>query len=183
MSAGRTMSRQQRENRQSLDAMLISLCTRLEQRMVKNGIFCKSVSFTIRYLDGTGWDTAIQLMDPIQDGIELRKYILDKMHDFETSTGMVLFNDKLRHMLVAIHSFVSDKVLQYSLFDNRIQHDLLRKVMYNIKDKYGRNAVRKGCELIEPNVMKDAIGFGSVKDMVGSDGGVVNNYLLEEDEF
>jgi DNA polymerase-4 len=183
MSAGRTMSRQQRENRQSLDAMLISLCTRLEQRMVKNGIFCKSVSFTIRYLDGTGWDTAIQLMDPIQDGIELRKYILDKMHEFETSTGMVLFNDKLRHMLVAIHSFVSDKVLQYSLFDNRIQHDLLRKVMYNIKDKYGRNAVRKGCELIEPNVMKDAIGFGSVKDMVGSDGGVVNNYLLEEDEF
>ena len=38
--------------------------------------------------------------------------------------------------------------------------------MYNIKDRYGKNTVRKGSELFDPHVMKDAIGFGSVKDMV-----------------
>ena len=181
MSAGRTMSRQQRENRQSLDSMLISLCTRLEQRMVKNEIFCKEVSFSIRYHDGTAWETKIHLSDPVQDGIELRKYILDKMQEFETSRNMVLFNNKLKHMLVAIYGFVGGSGMQYSLFDNRIKQDMLRKVMYHIKDKYGKNIVRKGCELFDPHVMKDAIGFGSVKDMVTVDGNVKNHYLLEED--
>ncbi len=182
MSATRTLSRQQAESPQTLDAMLISLCTRLEQRMVKHGIFCKEIHYILRYRDGTNWDTLIRLADPVQDGIELRRYILDKMQEFEVSRKTLLFNNKTQNIGVSIQTFVSDQVLQYSLFDNRIRHDVLRKVMYNIKDKYGKNSVRKGCELFDPHVMKDAIGFGSVKDMIMEQGEVRNKYLLEEDE-
>jgi DNA polymerase IV len=55
-------------------------------------------------------------------------------------------------------------------------------VMYNIKDRYGKNVIRKGAELYDAKVMKDAIGFGSVKDMIVEDGEVRNKYLLEEEE-
>ena len=185
MSATRTVSRQQRENRQALESMLIALCTRLEQRMVKQGVFCKGASFFIKYNDHTGWDTSIKLAQPVQDGIELRNYIMERVREFERINHMeTMFHAKTQNLGVAIHSFVSDKVLQYSLFDNRLKKDIVRKAMYNIKDKYGKNTVRKGSELFDPHVMKDAIGFGSVKDMVIQDDGTVKNkYMLEEDDY
>jgi DNA polymerase IV len=184
MSAMRTVSRQQRENRQSLESMLISLCTRLEQRMVKQDVFCKEVSFFIKYKDQTAWDVKVKLADPIQDGMELRNYIQERIADFERTRNIeTVFSNKTQSMGVGIQNFVSGQVLQYSLFDNRLKKDVLRKVMYNIKDKYGKNTVRKGCELLEPHVMNDAIGFGSVKDMVVTDDGEVRNkYLLEEED-
>jgi DNA polymerase-4 len=183
MSAMRTVSRAQRENRQALESMLIALCTRLEQRMVKQGVFCKGVSFFIKYKDQTGWDTAIKLAQPVQDGIELRNYIQERISEFERSRRIeTVFSNNTQSLGVAIHSFVSDKVLQYSLFDNRLRKDVLRKAMYNIKDKYGKNIVRKGSELFEPKVMKDAIGFGSVKDLAADSGTIKNKYLLEEDD-
>jgi hypothetical protein len=74
------------------------------------------------------------------------------------------------------------QVMQYSLFDNRLKRDTLRRVVYQIKDLYDqKNIVRKGSELFSPYVMKDAIGFGSVKDMLVVDGEVKNKHMLEED--
>lgn len=182
MSATRTLSSQQRANKQTLDSMLIALCTRLEQRMVKSSVFCKEVIFTLRYLDGTTWDTTVKLSDPVQDAMELRQYITEKVCEFERGRNIELLSDRLRNMGVVVQQFVSDKVLQYSLFDDRIRHDMLRRVMYNIKDKYGKNIVRKGSELFDPKVLKDAVGFGSVRDMTANDGVVRNQYMLEEDE-
>lgn len=184
MSATRTMSAQQSRDRQQLESMLISLCTRLEQRMVKSGLFCREVSFSIRYRDHTSWDTAIKLADPLQDAMEMRAYIKERIADFERSRGLAtLFTDKVTNLTVGIQSFVSDKVMQYSLFDNRIKRDLLRKVVYKIKEDYDqKNIVRKGSELLSPHVMKDAIGFGSVRDMMlNKEGEVKNRHLLEED--
>lgn len=179
MSTMRTVSRQQRESRQTLESMLISLCTKLEQRMVKQGVFCKTASFFIKYLDHTGWDTQIRFAQPVQDAMEMRRYILQQVHEFEkTHSVPTLFSNKLQSMGVAIQHFVSDGVLQYSLFDNRIRHDVLRKAMYSLKDQYGKNIVRKAAEMFEPKVMRDAIGFGSVKDMYANN---FNQYALEED--
>jgi DNA polymerase-4 len=78
--------------------------------------------------------------------------------------------------------FIKEEIIQYNLFDNRIQQDKLRKTMYLIKNKYGKNSVRKACETIEPDVMKDAIGFGSVKELMADDdtGSGLNNFLLED---
>jgi DNA polymerase-4 len=82
-------------------------------------------------------------------------------------------------MGVAISNFIHGARIQYSLFENKIKADTARKTMYNIKDRYGKNIVRKACETIQPHEMKDAIGFGSVKDLY--EGDKFNKYMLEED--
>ena len=189
MSAMRTVSREQRESREALEGLLISLCTRLEQRLVKQEVFCKTVSFFIKYIDHTGWDTHVRFTYPLQDAMEMRHYILNKIHEFEQTMSIpTIFHSKTQSIGVAIHNFIKAEHVSYTLFDNKIRQDKLRKVMYNIKDRFGRDIVRKASETIAPKVMKDAIGFGSVKDMYTSklleDGGyedqVVNKYLLEE---
>ncbi len=184
MSATRTLSRQQSQNRQTLESMIISLCTRLEQRMVKGGLFCKEVTFAIRYADNTDWDTTVKLPDPIQDAIELRNYIKERMGVYERTHGLEsLLTSKVINLTVAIQSFVKDTVMQYSLFDNRMKKDTVRKVMYQIKDRFEqKDVVRKGSEMFNPNVMKDAVGFGSVRDLgLNKEGNVRNTYLLEEE--
>jgi DNA polymerase-4 len=187
MSATRTVSREQRESKQALDSLLISLCTRLEQRMVKMDLFCKEASFFIRYRNNTGWDTKIKFAQPVQDAMELRSYILERIQEFEQGNSKPMFNNNTLSMGVGVQGFMLGSVMQYSLFDNRILKDKVRKVMYNIKDKYGKNTVRKGCELFDPHAMRDAIGFGSVKDMfmVHDDGetAVRNQYLLEDEDW
>jgi hypothetical protein len=163
--------------------MLISLCTRLEQRMVTGGLFCKEVYFCIKYNDNTRWETTVKLPQPIQDANELRSYIKDRVTDFEMSRKVeTLFTPKTTNLTIGIQSFVSDKVMQYSLFDNRMRKDTLRKVVYQIKDFYDqKNIVRKGSELFNPYVLKDAVGFGSVRDLGAGKGKIVNKHMLEED--
>ena len=183
MSATRTLSRQQSADRQVLESMLVSLCTRLEQRMVKGALFCKEVSFYIRYKDGTSWDTLIKLAEPLQDAMEMISYLKERITVFERSRGLAtIFTPQTSNMGVGISSFMNGQVMQYSLFDNRIKKDTVRRVMYQIKDHFEHSTiVRKGCELFVPNVMKDAIGFGSVKDMVMKGTEVKNKFLLEEE--
>ena len=184
MSATRTMSRQQSADPQALQSMLISLCTRLEQRMVKSGLFCREISFTIKYTDQTRWDTLVRLADPVQDSVELLNYIKERISEFERSRNLkTIFTNKTMNLGVGIQSFVKDNVMQYSLFDNRIKKDKVRKVMYEIKEAFDqKNIVRRGNELFMPRVMKDAIGFGSVRDMIVKQGEIRNKHLLEEDE-
>lgn len=184
MSATRTMSSLQSRDPQQLESMLISLCTRLEQRLVKSSLFCREVSFAIRYRDGSAWDTTVKLAEPLQDAMEMRSYIKERIAEYEQSRGLAtLFTEKTTNLTVVIQSFVNGQVMQYSLFDNRLKRDTLRKVVYEIKDMYDqKNIVRKGSELLNPFVMKDAVGFGSVRDMgLGKDGQVKNRHMLEED--
>ena len=101
------------------------------------------------------------------------------MDDFEKQSKQQLFNNKTQQMVVAIAGFLELAHVQYGLFDNRMRRDKVRKAMYNIKDDFGKNSVRKASETIQHNVMTDAIGFGSVKDLYT--GGHFNHYLLEED--
>lgn len=186
MSATRTVSPQQRASRTALEGLLISLCTRLEQRLVKQDVFCKEISFWIRYKDYTNWETHVRFTYPLQDAMEMRQYIMNKVHEFEKAHHLdTLFTDKTQNIGIAIRNFVKAAYVSYTLFDNRMQQDKLRKVIYTIKDRFGRDIVRKATETIAPNEMKDAIGFGSVKDMYTADGkfenNIVNKYLLEEE--
>lgn len=184
MSAGRTVSPQQRSSFGSLDALLISLCTKLEQRLVKQRVFCRQASFSIRYQNGTSWDTRVRFPSPLQDAMELRQYIMHNMKVFEEShrVGAMLSN-QVKHMVVVVMDFLRDSYVQYSLFDDRSKKDNLRRVMYAIKDRYGKYKIRKGSELMMRSEMKDAIGFGSVKDLYSAgdmNGHDLNRYLLEE---
>jgi len=180
MSATRTVSRAQRENPQALESLLISLCTRLEQRLVKQEVFCRQMSFYIRYHDMPGWDVNINFGHPVQDALDMRQYIQQQVEQFESShQGFRLFNNKVQGMGLNIHNFISDVHVQYSLFDNKIKEDKVRKTMYEMKDRYGKNMVRKASETVQAHEMRDAIGFGSVKDLY--EGEHFNQYLLEDD--
>lgn len=188
MSTMRSVSAEQRKSRQALESLLISLCMKMEMRMVKQGVCCREASFYIKYLDGTGWDVRLRFEQPVQDGIELRRYIMEQMEEYMAPRRIQnMFTDKTQSMGVAIMSFVRDNVMQYSLFDNRLQKDILRKTVYNIKDRFGSKALRRGCETITHDVMRDAIGFGSVKDLYdGSAEGeesFFNQYMIEERKF
>jgi DNA polymerase-4 len=180
MSATRMVSSEQRESYQRLDALLISLCTKLEQRLVSNEAFCKQISFFIKFRNQTSWEMQARFNDAVQDAMEMRRYILQHMHEFEASRkcGTLLSGDT-KQMGVTIMDFVRAGNVQYGLFDNRMKADQLRKVMYGIKDKWGKYTVRKGVELLTQSKMQDAIGFGSVKDLYEGDSGGLNKYLLE----
>jgi DNA polymerase-4 len=188
MSATRSVSKEQRENGQALEGLFVSLCTRLEQRMVKQGVFCREAGFFIKYKDFTQWDTSVRFTYPVQDGMDLRRYLQDKIQDFEKAHRTELFNIRTQHIGVFISRFIKAEHVSYTLFDNKIKQDRLRLVMYDIKDRFGKDMVRKACETVAPNEFKDAIGFGSVKDMYGTREGedgnsykeVINKYLLEE---
>lgn len=181
MSATRMVSRQQREHKQALESLFISLCTRLEQRMVKQDVFCKEINFYVRYHDMPAWETRVRLNDPTQDAMEMRKYIMREIEMFEKERNYTMFNNKVQSMGVTIAGFVKGARMQYSLFDNKIKQDIARKAMYDIKDKYGRDKVRKASETIQAYEMRDAIGFGSVKDFTPQSSDNLNQYLLQDD--
>ncbi|MDQ6757263.1 MAG: DNA polymerase IV [Bacteroidota bacterium] len=181
MGAGRTVSAEQSSSLQTMDALIISLCTRLEQRMVKQSVFCRQANFSVGYKNRGDWKTLIQFSNPLQDAIELRSYIAQRIKEYEDASYYFILNKDVLRINITVYDFISAKFIQYNLFDNRIQRDALRRTMYVIKNKYGKNSVRKACETIEPDVMKDAIGFGSVKELNADDNGEgLNNFLLEE---
>lgn len=179
MSATRMVSPEGRTP-ERLDALLISLCTKLEQRLVKSGKFCTKVSFFVRYRNLTNWDMSARFNDPVQDATEIRHYIRQHMQAFERSRRCsALMNEGVKQMGVVLTDFVAAYDVQYGLFDNRMKQDQLRQVLYGIKERWGKYSVRKAGEMVEKSRMKDAIGFGSVKDLyVG--GGSENQFMLEE---
>lgn len=182
MGAGRTISGQQSSSLQTLDALIISLCTRLEQRMVKQSVFCRQALFSVGYKNRSDWKTVFHFANPLQDAIEFRSYIMHRIKEYENAcpASSVLCKDVFSINMTVL-DFIKEEIIQYNLFDNRIQQDKLRKIMYLIKNKYGKNSVRKACETIEPDVMKDAIGFGSVKELsADGDNNGLNNFLLED---
>lgn len=184
MSAMRSLSAQTRSGYETLQAMLISLCTRLEQRLVKQNVFCRELSFYAGYYSAGEWKTSIRLIHPLQDAMEMLQQVKYKIVAYEKLQPLKVLRKDMKFMGLEVGDFVSSETLQYSLFDNRLQLDRLRKIMYTIKDQYGKNMVRKASETIEAGQMKDAIGFGSVKDLYQqNDMGVgFNKFLLEEDK-
>lgn len=183
MSAMRSLSAKTRASYGSLHAMLISLCTWLEQRLVKQDVFCRDLSFYADYYSAPAWKINIRLVQPTQDAIEMLHQVKYKMKEYEKLQPLKVLRNDIMSMGVIVGGFVPADTLQYSLFDNRLQKDRLRKTMYNIKDLYGKNMVRKASETIDAGQMKDAIGFGSVKDLYqyNDEHDRFNKFLLEED--
>ena len=150
--------------------------------MVKQECFCKELHFAIRYLDKPSWEAKVKLNDYTQDAVEIRNYLLDKIREFEEEHRYQLFNDRVQHMVITISNFLHGARSQFDLFDNKINKDKVRATMYSIKDRFRRDIVRRASEIISPHEMRDAIGFGSVKDFGNSEGMKVNEYLLEDDQ-
>jgi len=79
--------------------------------------------------------------------------------------GEKIMNTDIDRMGLWVGNFVQDGLQQYSLFDSTYRADRLRKTVYNLRDKFGFEKIQMAAELIDKPVMKDVIGFGSIKDL------------------
>lgn len=165
MQAMRMVSIKQRKSPAILHELLFNLCMRLEARLVKQSLVCRSISLTIRYDDESSYKENINTDTYLQDGAAIHEYILRRIKKAEQSGSGSIINNTVIAMGVYVSDFTNDENVQFSLFDNNYKKQLLRKTVYRIKGKYGADSLIKAKEISDETILKDAIGFGSVKDM------------------
>ncbi|MES2274745.1 MAG: DNA polymerase IV [Bacteroidota bacterium] len=166
MQAMRQISAASRENMVFIDQLFMTLCLTLEKRMVKHKFHCKAIGFTARYEDGTRWDDAFTVSTPLQDAISMMRMIRIRVDKFEQlmNCGPV-FNTNIVQMRVSVTNFVNNGNMLYSLFEEDDKKDTAFKAMHAIKDKFGSDKLIRAIEMTDGQVIKDVIGFGSVKDL------------------
>ena len=167
MQAMRQISAAQRKSQKLLDDLLVSLCTTLEKRMVKQEVYAKDVMFTARYENGMFYKEHIHCeKNPVQDAMKMMDYIKNRMDIFQKANHCEpVINRNIVMMGVNVFNFLPSCALQFDMFENNVQQHHLRKTMYDIKKKHGNDKILKAIELQEVEVYKDAIGFGSVKHL------------------
>lgn len=170
MQAMRQISAEKRKNINYIEQLFMTLCLTLEKRMVHHKFYCKSIGFTARYEDGTRWDDGFSITLPVQDAVSLMRMIRLRMEKFESATnnGPVL-NTHIDSMRVAVTNFVNTGNMFYSLFEDIERNDIALKTMYEIKNKFGSEKLIRAMEMTDGKVIKDVIGFGSVKDLTDLD--------------
>ncbi len=134
--------------------------------MVQRKIFANTLAFNVRYANGEQWADFLNVSSPLQDGAEIYKAIINRIEEFETHNS----SEKIIHrgiisISLSVSHFLDDTMVQYNLFEDNTKKDHLRKVVYDLKDKFGKQKLMRAVELREGNVMQDVIGFGSVKDL------------------
>jgi DNA polymerase-4 len=93
--------------------------------------------------------------------------ILDRIKKAEQEHGSIkIINNNISAMGVYITEFQDAEIIQLALWDNKFREDNLRKVVYSIKDKFGYEKLLHAAEIQDTPVLKDVIGFGSVKDLM-----------------
>ncbi len=170
MQAMRQISAEKRQYISYIEQLFMTLCLTLEKRMVNHKFYCKSVGFTAMYADGTRWDDAFTISTPFQDAISLMQMIRVRMGKFEQLTGTPpVLNTHITSMRVAVTNFVNNGNMLYSLFEDMERKEAAFKTMHEIKDKFGSDKLIRAIEMTDGKVIKDVIGFGSVKDLTELD--------------
>jgi DNA polymerase-4 len=170
MQAMRQISAEKRKHINYIDQLFMTLCLTLEKRMVHHKFYCKSVGFTARYADDTRWDDAFTISTPVQDAISLMRMIRIRIAKFEEATGNApIMNTQITQMRVAVTNFVNNGNMLYSLFEDMDRKETALKTMHQIKDKFGSDKLIRAVEMTDGKVIKDVIGFGSVKDLTDLD--------------
>ncbi|MCC8407640.1 DNA polymerase IV [Mucilaginibacter sp. UR6-1] len=170
MQAMRQISAEKRKNPEFIDQLFMTLCLTLEKRMVHHKFHCKSIGFTARYEDDTRWDDAFTITTPVQDAVSLMRMIRLRIDKFREKTGCgPVLNTYITQMRVAVTNFVDNGDMLYSLFEDMDQKQTALKTMHAIKNKFGADKLVRAVEMTDGKVIKDVIGFGSVKDLTDLD--------------
>lgn len=165
MQAMRHLSKEQRLNSDSINEIIVALCLALERRMMKRNIFSNTLGFGLRYANSDRWDDYLNLSMPIQDGAEIYKAIMERVEDFEKKhPGERIIHPGIISVSIYVSHFIDKGMVQYNLFEDNSKKDHLRKVVYDLKNKFGKQKLLRAVELKEGEIMQDVIGFGSVKD-------------------
>ncbi len=170
MQAVRQISQKQRESIEVLKELFLALCLQLEKRMMQHGVFTKQFGISLNYRsdDGSNYthEEKVRTSVPIQSGIEIMQILRNKLEHFTAVNNTEHFlNNKLTAMGVSVSEFVPEELVQYTLFENKIKENKLRKTVHSIKNKYGAESLKHAAELSDNPVLKDVIGFGSIKDL------------------
>ena len=187
MQAMRQISAEKRKQSEYIEQLFMTLCLTLEKRMVYHKFYCKSIGFTARYEDGTRWDDGFAITLPVQDAVSLMRMIKLRADKFEKLTGTgPIFNNNITQMRVAVTNFVNTGNMFYSLFDDMERQDTALKTMHEIKNKFGSEKLIRAMEMTDGKIIKDVIGFGSVKDLTELDykmPSVAAKDLLPDEDF
>lgn len=180
MQAMRQVSKEQRKKESVLNDIFLSLCMTLERRMVKNKVFAKKLGMSIRYEDGYSYHDDIRTATPIQDGIQLLHIFKKRMERYrEKNHCEQVINPKVTSMGVLVTDFIPTELVQYDLFENNVRNDCMRKAVYEVKEKHGKNKIMRASEIHDEPVLKDVIGFGSVKDIYEGDDDSKNPFSMK----
>ena len=165
MQAMRQISKKNRESLQYLQDLMLALCMRLEKRMVTQELYARSINIYFGYADGTTWGSHTRSELPIQDGNRLLDIFKKMIKEGEATYGSPLINHLMSSMSLNVSGFVTGDLVQSDLFYTDHKRDKLRKTVYQIKSKYGGDALVKGAEVTRQKAFQDMIGFGSIKDL------------------
>jgi DNA polymerase-4 len=170
MQAMRTISREQRQSVDSLQQLVSGLCMKLEQRLVRQEVYCTDVHIYTRYENGKSWSDKIHSEKPLQDGMEMLNLIKLRMKKFEQAhQSEPIINNLITSICVTVNNFISGELLNLNLFEDTIKTNNLRKTVYDIKNRFGKDKVMKAAEMGDEQILKDVIGFGSIKDFYVDD--------------
>lgn len=170
MQAMRHLSLVQRQEASSVETILLSLCLQLEKRMVEANVFCRTIGFHTRCEEGHSYGDNITISIPMQDGAEIMQALKKRMKHYENVNQCEsIINTNTVSLSIYVGSFVNEAMVQYGLFEDHSRKDKLRKTVYALKDKFGMNKLVRGAELGDESLVKDVIGFGSVKDLTNAD--------------
>lgn len=162
-SAMRNISADQRKNTDTLMDILMSMCMKVEERMVKQVLYCKKIYVTIKYTTDYRWDDDFKIGEPIQDGMEIFKIIKKRMAKFVADNQCEpIININVRSVGVTISDLVDANLVQYTLFENNQKIDKLRKTIYEIKSKFGNDILLKGAQMAESGMARDVIAFNHI---------------------
>lgn len=165
MQAMRQISADQRASVDTLKDILYALCLQLEKRMMTQEVFCHSLGFSCSYKAGYSWGNSARTEMPVQGGAQLYDAIMQLIKQAEDGNGEGVLNTEVSRMSIWVANFVQNGLQQYSMFESTAKQDKLRKTVYNIRDKFGFEKIQSGGEKLDKPVMKDVIGFGSIKDL------------------
>lgn len=166
MQAMRQISAEQRASAETLHDILYALCLQLEKRMMHQEVFCHSLSFSCTYENNSGWSDSINSSVPVQGGEDLYRTFISRIKEQEgRMEGFRILNNEVTRIMITTGSFVQEGLQQYTLFENHSKKDKLRRTVYNVRDKFGFEKIQSAAELLDKPVMKDVIGFGSIKHL------------------
>ncbi|WDF53467.1 DNA polymerase Y family protein [Mucilaginibacter sp. KACC 22063] len=177
MQSMRQVSKDKRENPEYMQQLFLTLCCTLEKRMVRHKFYCKAIGFSLHYVNGDRWEDGFRITTPVQDAISLMNMIKLRISQFEEKTKSApVFNNQISSIRIAVTDFIENGHMLYSLFEDMDQKETARKTMHAIKDRFGYNKIMRAVEMTDNTVIKDVIGFGSVKDLTDLDYATIPRY-------
>ncbi|MBL7777208.1 MAG: hypothetical protein JNK66_02800 [Chitinophagales bacterium] len=167
MQAMRQISKAQRDSVETIYDILMALCMQLEKRMMKHELKAHVLGFSCRYETGGGYEDYLHTDTTIQGAVDMQDIILTRIKQRELELGAEnIINTEITRMSVWVTDFAGSEIVQFALFGDSLRKDKLRKTVYSIKEQFGFEKIKLAGELTETPVMKDVIGFGSIKDMI-----------------